>query len=351
VGNSFAKHAAVLAVVGLLELAQADPAAAQRRRLVIPEETVIRLELQEGLSSRTADEGDRVTARLDEDDTSGFPIGTRFEGVVTEVRRAADDRPALVDMQFRRAILPDGRVERLDADLASLADEDIRRTDEGRIVSRQRDGGFDWKWVGYGAAGGAVLGEIFGDDFLKGGLLGGLGGAIYGYLNRDRDGDFSEVRLDPGIEFGIRLDRQVAFNEGSGYRYSARDRVLGARDEFRMDTAEVYIDGQPVRFTDARPMRVNGVVYLPLRPLAEAARWGLRHRAGSDGFALRTDNGTVRGSVGDRSVARDGRSYALDAAPMLIAGEVYVPMEYLSRVTDTRVDWNRRMRRVDLRTR
>src|SRR5690606_35021591 len=112
-------------------------------------------------------------------DRSGFPRGTRFEGVVTEVARAGKNEPGVLDVEFRRAILPDGRAMAISGELAGLGDDDVRRRSDGRLESRHssRKEKFDAKWVGYGAAGGAVLSTIFGGGFLKGALLGGLGGA------------------------------------------------------------------------------------------------------------------------------------------------------------------------------
>jgi len=343
-------HAAVLALCTLLGSTLAQPVAAQTRRTVIQSETVLRLELAEPIGTGSANRGQRVTATLSPDDRSGIPDGTRFEGVVTEVRQASDDRPALLDMEFRRAILPDGTSARIRADLASLAEDDIRQTDDGRLESRRHGNSFDWKWIGYGAAGGAVLGQILGDDFLKGTLLGGLGGAIYGYLNRDRDEHYREIRLDRGTEFGIRLKQDLAFAPSSRYRFAyrerpGRERVLGVRDEYRLDDARVSVDGHAVRFGDLRPMRVNGTTYVPLRPVAEAANWSLRHPRDADDFVLDIGGDLVRGGVGTSNVSRAGRNYRLDAAPMSIGGEIYVPLEYVSRVGRVRVDWDRGDRR------
>lgn len=337
------------AVAVLLVGAMAAPARAQARR-VIPENTVLRAELTEHVSSRDARRGDVIRARLSRDDYSGFPDGTRFEGTVTEVRHATDDRPAVLDVIFRRAILPDGSAMGIRGDLASLSSDDVRETSDGRLVSRRSGNGeFQWKWVGYGAAGGAVLGQIFGDDFLKGGLLGGLGGAVYSYLNRDKGRDFSEIDLDRGTEFGIRLDRRVAFDTRSDYRFGDRQRVLGSRQEFHYVPDQVYYNGRSIHFTDAQPTMVNGTLYLPLRPVAEAAGWNLRHYRGSDSFDLTTRSGRLESSVDERSARWDtGQRVDLDNAPMRIGGDIYVPMGYLSRVGDLRANWNRRSNRLDL---
>ncbi|MFN3651603.1 MAG: stalk domain-containing protein [Armatimonadota bacterium] len=341
------RRAAPWVLTALLALTGTTDALAQRGRVEVPANTVVRAELTQSVNSRSVRQGDRVVAELSRDDTSDFPEGTRFEGTITEVRRASDDRPAILDMEFRRAILPGGQTVNIRGDLASLSEDNVRQRDDGRLESRRRGGGsgFDWKWVGYGAGGGAVLGEIFGDNFLRGALLGGLGGAIYGYLNRDRDrGEFREVELPRGTEFGIRLDRQVAFNPGANYVASRErnwERVLGTRQETGRRASRLFIDDRPVTFRDMQPLRINGGAYVPLREVAREAGWTYRHSYGADDFSVRTPQGEVRGSVGERSFRRGGSSMTLTDAPVLVGDEVYVPVEFLGRIGDQRVRWGR----------
>ena len=99
------------------------------------------------------------------------------------------------------------------------------------------------------------------------------------------------------------LERRVAFSPGSNWRYGRgyHSRVAGAREEHRFgrDT-NVFLNGERVRFQSDEPTTVNGVAYLPLRPIAEAANWRLTHRVGVDSFTLQTGSGLVRGNVGDR---------------------------------------------------
>ncbi len=336
-------------------------AAAQSDRIFIPANTVVHAELDQSLSSRNARVGQRVAARIDPADRSGFPEGTRFEGTITQVQRSNNNRPGIIDMEFQRAWLPDGQRVSIDGTLASLGDDDVQRTSDGRIVARRQSGdSFDWKWVGYGAGAGAILGGILGDDdWLKGALLGGLGGAIYSYLNRDRDRNFRDVSLDRGADFGIRLDNRVAFNDRNNYRYVARntlngrfenDQVLGEREELRSDT-EVRLDGRIVRFGDAQPLRMNGQLYVPLRPIADAAEWRYVHRRGDLNFTLNTPDGPVRGYAGEDSVVvRGDRTQRLTSTPISINGEIYVPTEYLSRTAGMRVDWDRTGNRLTLDT-
>lgn len=186
----------------------------ERGRTVIPADTVVRVRLEENLNSRTVENGERFTVSVAEDDRSRFPRGTRLEGRITDVQRATKDHPGVIDMAFDRALLPDGASVPISGSLASLDRDDVRRTSDGRLETRNRKSAkFQPKWVGYGAAGGAVLSTILGGGFLKGALIGAAGGAVYGYLDQKKQNkrnNVDEVDLRAGTEFGVRLNERLA---------------------------------------------------------------------------------------------------------------------------------------------
>jgi hypothetical protein len=213
------------------------PAAAQER-VTIPRDTVVQAELDGRLSSQSAREGDRFTANLAPADRSGFPAGTRFQGTLTEVQRATNDSPGILDMRVRTALLPDGTQVAMDGRLASLEAKNVRRTADGRLEANTRSGGrsFDAKWIGYGAGAGAVLAVLTSGNLLRSALIGGLGGAIYGYI-RSQGGDrsaqqFRDVELASGTPFGVRLNQSVAFRSDIHDPYSASDFPTDPQDEF-----------------------------------------------------------------------------------------------------------------------
>jgi hypothetical protein len=382
--------AATVAAAGVLPR---NAAAQAGRDVAVPANTIVRLKLEDRLSSKTNREGDRFAAVLAPNDTSGFPNGTRFQGEVIEVARPGKDEPGLLDVRMLAAYLPNGARAQLNGRLASLADSDVLRTADGRIESRRRGGKTDWKWAGYGAAGGVLLSAILGKSVLRGALLGGLGGGVYSYLNRGKNkGEFRDVDLPSGTEFGIRLEQRVAFAEVPTYRYSSRnlrlaeyqdlrsrgglregeapadredpddgdrparrnaeERVAGRRQEVRFSAPEVRLNGTAVAFANRRPMLVNGVAYVPLKPLAEAAKVRVEHTFGTDEFFVETAAGRAQAFAGDARVnigARD--EVTLDEAPLLINGAVYVSGEYLARVLQWRVDWDSDRNRLDVDTR
>jgi len=401
------------ALVAAASLAVPQTAFAQRDMVTVPSDTVVQLKLDQRLSSRDSVVGETFAAVLDEDDRSGFPEGTRFQGVVTEVQRHTKDRPGLLDVEFRRAYLPDGQKITMDGRLASLEEDSVRRTDNGRLESRKRGGGgsMDWKWAGIGAGAGLILGTIFGGggsgSLIKGAILGGLGGAAYGYLNRDKgkSKDYRDVDLPRGTEFGMLLDRRVAFDDRSGYRYTTRnveydryndrtterryddrdryadrdrynddryrddrtndryddrytdrryqnDRVLGDRLEGRLSDATVRVDGRSVYFDNQRPREINGVLYVPLAPIAEAANMRFTHRQGAENFVLDTRNGLIDGRAGDSRVyVSQNESVRLTDQPMLLGNTIFVSREFLDKAARLRTDWDSTRNTLNIETR
>lgn len=346
------------AAIAALLLAAAAPGRAQTTSRVVPVNTVVKAQLDQELNSKTAAIGQRFTASLAADDQSGFPVGTKFEGLVTESRVRTETRPGVLGMEFKQAILPGGTRVAISGQLASLSDEDLRRTSTGRVEARTKSDGkkFDLKWVGYGAAAGAVLGELLGSNFLKGALLGGLGGAVYGYLNRDK-GDSEKLRnvkLPKGQEFGIRMDQRVAFTDRSTYRYAGGadtgdgGRVAGARQEFRYDIPEVTFDRRPMRFDGQEPLHLNGILYIPLESVAREAGFTFTHRRGDEDFKLVTSRETIAGRLGQIDFRGRNGVYRVDSAPIAINGEIFVTTEFLSQVADLGVSYDRSANRVDL---
>lgn len=204
-----------------IDLAGSRVAGEREERVVVPSDTVVKVELDRELTSETARVGDQFTASVSGEDRSRFPQGTRLAGKVTEVQRSGSGKPGVLNMAFDRALLPDGTSVPISGTLSSLDEEQVTRSKDGRLVARKgRKSRFDWKWVGYGAAGGAVLGEVLGNKaFLKGALLGALGGAAYSYLNKGKHkSEFRDVDLAQGTQFGVRLNRQVAFADPDAVR-------------------------------------------------------------------------------------------------------------------------------------
>jgi len=211
---------AALATLGVARVASAQKGSSR----TIPPNTIVRAELDDQLSSRTARKGDVFTATLSDKDYSGLPEGTRFQGVVQEVQKSGKDKPGVLAVRFQRVMLPGGASQAFAGELADLKEKGLRQTSSGRLESKAPRKKFDARWVGYGAAGGAILGTILGGATSRGAILGGLGGAAYAYLNKSKKKEHGDVELSQDTEFGIRLNDRVAFTDKAEYRYARYER-------------------------------------------------------------------------------------------------------------------------------
>jgi iron(III) transport system substrate-binding protein len=111
----------------------------------------------------------------------------------------------------------------------------------------------------------------------------------------------------------------------------------------------VTIDGAALTL-DPAPQMLAGRVMVPYRVIAErlGARvgWDSRTRV----VTVTKGDEVMRLTVGETTAVRGGRNITLDAAPMLVAGRVMVPLRFLGEGLGARVDWISDARAVALRT-
>jgi len=196
------------------------PSALAMRQSTLPTGSVLKVKLDNTLGSDRSQRGDRFTATLSDSSGYGLPAGTRVDGVVTEVQRASRDRPGMLDVDFRQLRLPDGETYRIAGSATSLDSHSVQRTSDGRMVARSTSSKDKTKFIAYGAGAGFLIGSLLGSN-IKGGLLGAAAGYLYGQSHKS-SGNGHDVVLNPGTEFGVRMDRQVAMGtaNANGYRRS-----------------------------------------------------------------------------------------------------------------------------------
>lgn len=184
----------------------------------VPRGAVVKVQLEQQLSSATTRRGDTFAARVvsQTEGDSEFPNGTRLEGVVTEATPRTDSNPGVLDLDFRTVVLPDGTRRPLRASLISLDNDSIDTTTRGRIMAKNTDGGgSSTKSVIVGGAAGYLLGRLLKRNSIITSVLGAGGGYLYDRnKNKDRT---REAVIPSGTQFGVRLDNSVTYNDVNGY--------------------------------------------------------------------------------------------------------------------------------------
>ncbi|MBC8029692.1 MAG: hypothetical protein H7Z16_06240 [Pyrinomonadaceae bacterium] len=185
------------------------------RRVVIPTytvpaDTVIRVRLNQQLSSRTARIGDRFSANVTEPVHAGagvevIPVGSKVWGRVTSVKQAGRRTPGQILVAFNSVQLPKGTSYAINGSLSSLQADDVNSDNEGSVTgrsNRNRDAVF----IGGGAATGAIIGAIAGGG--KGAGIGAIIGGALGTGARVYEKE-KDAEVKSGTEFGVILNRNV----------------------------------------------------------------------------------------------------------------------------------------------
>ncbi len=191
-----------------------------RTEIIVETDTILRVRLDERLSSKDSASGDSFTALLVDDLMAGdqrvLPSGTVFQGrVVSAIPAAKGNKPGSLSIAFEKLRLPSGRTINIDAEPRSI-DEKIDA--EGRI---SRSGSKRVAiFVGSGAAGGAAIGAIAGGG--KGAGIGAAIGAGVGILSSVLVKG-PEVNIERGTLFGLYLTEPLRI-PNAGLRPSTRSR-------------------------------------------------------------------------------------------------------------------------------
>ena len=171
--------------------------------------TVLRVRLNQAMSSKTANVGDRFSATVtDPAHSSGGTVliadGSKVWGRVTAVKRAGRSSPGTLTVAFTSVVQPNGRSNPINASLYN--DESGNADNEGTVKGKSQ-GKRNAVFIGGGAAGGALIGAIAGGG--KGAAIGALIGGGLGVGARKYEKE-KDADVKSGTEFSIILNRNVS---------------------------------------------------------------------------------------------------------------------------------------------
>jgi hypothetical protein len=185
------------------------------RSITLRAGTVIAVKLDQALSSNESNQGDRFIATVkvtkDKNDPYGLPVGTEIEGVVEKAQPKKDKKPGILDLSFRRLLLPDGRTYTLKGSLIGLDNKSVTRDKNGRLIANKAHRTDRLTFVGYGAGAGLLVGLLTDKkNAVRDTAIGAGLGYLYGALEKDRS-KVNDVKLKAGTQLGVRLDRDLTY--------------------------------------------------------------------------------------------------------------------------------------------
>ena len=197
-----------------------QPAQPAIRYHSVPADTVMRVRMNEKISSGNSRVGDRFTTTVVDPvyvhGVEVVPAGSKITGRVTAIDRASRrSKAGTIEVKFVSLELPNGSDFPINGTLTSLQADDVNVDNEGEVEGRsavKRNTVF----IGGGAATGALIGAIAGGG--KGAGVGAGGGAGLGGAGA-RFSKGHEAEVNPGTEFGVLLSRAVTLPESRVRRY------------------------------------------------------------------------------------------------------------------------------------
>lgn len=183
----------------------------QPNYLTVPANTLLRVRMNQEISSANARVGDRFTTTVvDPVYARGIeviPAGSTVTGRVTQVTPAArKNKAGIIAVSFISVQLPSGMTRVINGSLTDVTTSTARSDNEGGVTGRsvqKRNAVF----IGGGAATGALIGAIAGGGKGAGigAIVGGGLGAAGAYFSKGHE---AVVKRD--TEFGVVLNQSVA---------------------------------------------------------------------------------------------------------------------------------------------
>ncbi|NNE65212.1 MAG: LysM peptidoglycan-binding domain-containing protein [Pyrinomonadaceae bacterium] len=205
--NIFNKQKTLLTLALCSLLMMAATVAGQNYKVETGER--IRVRIEEKITSKTSQPGDKFTTRVTEPVYSStgivvIPVGSKITGNIDDVTRAKKGgKPGQIEVSFGELRLPNGRKKNFNGSLTSLDTKKAKSDNEGS-ASAEKMKNRKVIFIGGGGAGGALIGAIVGGG--KGAIIGGIIGAGGGLLG-ERLTKGKEAEVKSGTEFGIYINR------------------------------------------------------------------------------------------------------------------------------------------------
>lgn len=328
---------AVLAVLGLFSVL----VPAQSRDREVPARTILKLSMDNLITSSDSRVGDPFTATVFEDVRIGgdivIPQGAKVLGRVTSVSPAQrPNKSGTIAVDFERLIFSADRSIAIEGQLTSLDAAERRQIDEEGRVEGDSTSRRTVIFVGGGAAGGAAIGAIAGGG--KGAGIGaaiGAGAGILGALLQKGE----EAQVVKGQKFGMELLRPIrvpaSYIASTGSRYedprSRDDRIDDRRNDRRDDDRfEQRDDRRPERRD--RPAANLKSVEMIKRAQNELMRQNY-YRGVANGTMTLTTKNALRAYQRDHNLEQTGDLDADTAYSLGLIddyGSEIVPMRLLS---------------------
>lgn len=102
----------------------------------------------------------------------------------------------------------------------------------------------------------------------------------------------------------------------------------------------VYINDKPLSFGSARPARIGGRVFVPMRAIFEGLGAQVQWDGATQSINAQRGATVVQMQIGNRNANVNGQGVSLDQAPLIYGGATMVPLRFVGEALNAEVRWS-----------
>jgi hypothetical protein len=154
------------------------------------------------------------------------------------------------------------------------------------------------------------------------------------------------VKVNPG-----RNTVNVEATDAVGNRNTASREILVYKRtiiHLVIDNPIPIINGEPAAPLDAPPFISGGRTMVPLRFIAEAFGATVNYDATTKGITITLGDMNITMQIGNTTVMVNGKSYTIDAPPVIVANRTFVPVRFVAEILGATVEYDATTRTVKI---
>ncbi len=152
------------------------------------------------------------------------------------------------------------------------------------------------------------------------------------------------------VNYGKNTVTVIAVDQAGNSNTATKDFLVYKRTviQLTIDNPVPTVNGEPQSPLEAAPFISGGRTMVPLRFIAEAFGARVEWEAVTKGITITLGDTVIAMQVGSRTVMVNGKSYTIDAPPVIKNGRTFVPIRFISEILGAKVEWDANTRTVTI---
>jgi len=152
------------------------------------------------------------------------------------------------------------------------------------------------------------------------------------------------------VNYGKNTVTVIAIDQAGNSNTATKDLLVYKRViiNLTIDNPVPTINGEPQAPLEAAPFISGGRTMVPIRFISEALGAEVKWEEITKGITITLGDTVIAMQVGSTTVMVNGKSYTIDAPPVIKNGRTFVPIRFISEHLGAKVDWDESTRTVTI---